>query len=65
MEMYDKVEFAEAIAGPITEGISLGNLIARGTRLAIKIGWLGDAKDILRYRLWDFLFRWPLPGLIS
>ncbi len=64
MEMYDKVEFAEAFAMAIAKRIGIGDLLAEGTfRFAEKIGRLSDANDILRYPAWGCVWHWTLPSI--
>ncbi len=64
MEMYDKVEFAEAFAVAIAKRIGIGDLLAEGTvRFAEKIGRLSDTEDILRFPAWGCIFHWTLPSV--
>jgi aldehyde:ferredoxin oxidoreductase len=64
MEMYDKVEFAEAFASAIAKRIGIGDLLAEGTlRFAEKIGRLSDTEDILRFPAWGCVFHWTLPSI--
>jgi aldehyde:ferredoxin oxidoreductase len=64
MDMYDKVEFAEAFAVALAKRVGIGDLLAEGTvRFAEKIGRLSDTNDILRLPAWGYVDHWTMPGV--
>jgi aldehyde:ferredoxin oxidoreductase len=64
MEMYDKVEFAQAFASAIANRTGIGDLLAEGTlRFAEKLGRLSDTETILRFPAWGCVFHWTLPSI--
>jgi aldehyde:ferredoxin oxidoreductase len=64
MEIWDRVEFAEAFATAIAGRIGIGDLLAEGTiRFAEKIGRIQDTDSILRYPAWGYVDHWTMPNV--
>ena len=64
MDLYEKVEFAEAWGTAIAKRIGIGDLLADGTaRFAEKLGRVSDMNDILRLPVWGYMDHITLPGV--
>ena len=64
MDLYEKVEFAEAWGMAIAKRIGIGDLLAEGTaRFAEKLGRVSDMNDILRLPVWGYMDHITLPGV--